>query len=724
MVRTLYKILLWAFWWPLYLYPQNELQLLVQKTTEVVVLDGKLNEPCWQNTDSTITPFWQIFPYDTSYALSQTTVKVLFDEKNLYIAAICRESIQKQFVVQSLRRDFGDNNDFFEVFLDPFKDQTNGFSFAVTPMGSQREALLINGGNWSRQVEWDNKWYAETHRDTNFWSVEIAIPFKTLRYRTDITTWGINFARQDLKRNEISVWTHIPRNFNTTSLIYTGKLIWKDSLPKPGRNLSLIPYLASSMNQVPSNPVNSKISAGLDSKYGVTPSLNLDLTINPDFSQVDVDQQQINLTRFSLFFPEKRTFFLENSDIFAQFGFSKIRPFFSRKIGLKDGRLIPIIAGARLTGKINQNWRTGLMTILTKDFEEDLLENFTITAVQRRIWGASNFGAVFVNRQNLKQPQLFNRVAGIDFNLLSKNNRWRGKGFFHHSFSSNQPKDAFAHASFLMYSDKKLFVMWNHEYVNKNYDAQTGFTPRIFNYEAQTGILHRFTYWRLEPEFHYFSYPKSKYINSIAYGIYADIYYDSTISVNDAWFNPQLSINFQNSASLNFNANYQYTNLYFLTYFSASKEGELRPGWYNYNSYSVSYTSNPRKVGSYNIEISAGDFFASRQYRIALYGSVRVQPYFNITPQIELNYFRFPSGYSEQITLLGIRTEFTFNRKFFLTVFAQRNSQNDYFNTNVRFQWRFLPMSDLFIVYSDTYSISWLPKQRTLTAKLVWWLGL
>ena len=703
-------------------YAQDSLQICVHKTIETIFLDGILNEKCWSSADSTNSFFWQTFPYDTSRAFSQTCVKLLFDDKNLYIAAICSESTRKPFVLQSLRRDFGDNNDFFEVFLDPFRDQTNGFAFAVTPAGSQREGLLINGGNFGRQIEWDNRWYAEAHSDSNFWSIEIAIPFKTLRYQPNITTWGINFARQDLKRNEISAWTHLPRNFNLSSLTHAGKLIWKDSLPKQGRNLSLIPFLATAINQENGSQLTNKISAGLGAKYSVTPSLNLDVAVNPDFSQVDVDQQQINLTRFSLFFPERRTFFLENSDIFAQFGFSKIRPFFSRRVGLKDGKLIPIIAGARLTGKLNQNWRIGFMSIQTND--NNLQENYTVLATQRRILGASNVSMIVVNKQDIRHTQQFNRIAGVDFNLLTTNNKWRGKAFFHHSFSPNQSNESYAHASWLMYSDRKLFAMWNHEYVGKNYDAQVGFTPRIFNYNAETNTLHRFSFWRLEPEIRYYSYPKSSLINSISYGVYADVYYDSTLIINDMLINPQLSIDFQNSASLEFNFNHQETDLYFSTYFSDLESSKLVSGWYKYNNFAVSYTSNPRKVGSFSFEIATGRFYSAQQRSISCNGNFRVQPYFNVTPQIEFNYFRYPNGISEQLTLFGLRTEVTFTRSLFLTIFAQRNSQNNYFNTNIRFQWRFLPLSDLFVVYSDTYSLNWLPRQRTLTAKLVWWLNL
>jgi len=236
---------------------------------------------------------------------------------------------------------------------------------------------------------------------------------------------------------------------------------------------------------------HGNVNTGLDAKIAVTSSLNLDVTINPDYSQVEVDQQIINLTRFSLFFPEKRQFFIENSDLFAQFGFRQVRPFFSRNIGLFKGQTVPIIAGTRLSGNINKAWRIGLMNMQTaQDTTLGLNpQNYTVAAFQRMLFGRSNIAGIFVNRQGLIDKELnftdYNRILGLDFNLRSNNNKWMGKAFYHHSFTPQFKSDNYTHAVWMMYNSQNLFGMWNHEFVGENYIPDIGFVPRLFHYNPE-----------------------------------------------------------------------------------------------------------------------------------------------------------------------------------------------------------------------------------------------
>ncbi|MCS7074962.1 MAG: carbohydrate binding family 9 domain-containing protein, partial [Bacteroidia bacterium] len=314
-------------------------QIKIKRTSQAILVDGVGDELAWQFSD-VATNFQQNFPFDTSLALSQTEVRLLFDDKNIYVFAICYDTLPGDYVIQTLRRDFSyPVTDAFTVIFDPFNDQTNGFSFGVSPMGVQREGLIARGGGQGVSTDWDNRWFSEVKRYEDRWTAEMAIPFKTLRYKQNSTHWKINFTRNDLKRNESSTWARVPRNFNIASLVFCGELLWESPPPKPGLNLSLIPYLIGGYSESfsPTKPADFTKNIGLDAKISITPGLNLDLTINPDFSQVEVDRQVINLTRFSIFFPERRNFFLENSDLFAQFGFRQIRPFFSRQIGLFNG---------------------------------------------------------------------------------------------------------------------------------------------------------------------------------------------------------------------------------------------------------------------------------------------------------------------------------------------------------------------------------------------------
>nr|ABD75760.1 hypothetical protein [uncultured bacterium] len=279
-----------------------------------------------------------------------------YDKSNLYMAIICHDTLPGKRPVESFRRDwnFGKNDNFFAA-IDTYNDQTNGFAFGVNAVGGQWDGIQSQGGNVS--LEWDGKWYSAVQNHQDFWVAEFSIPFRTVRYRNGVDEWGINFSRLDLKANEKSSWAPVPRQFQSANLAYTGTLQWEEPPPPSGVRFSLIPYLSGKATQhvEAGEEIKPGWGAGLDAKVILSTSMNLDVTINPDYSQVEVDRQQLNLDRFELFFPEKRKFFLENSDLFANLGDQSLRPFFSRRIGLDT----PVLAGARLSGNLGDNWRLG-----------------------------------------------------------------------------------------------------------------------------------------------------------------------------------------------------------------------------------------------------------------------------------------------------------------------------------------------------------------------------
>jgi hypothetical protein len=253
-------------------------------------------------------------------------VRLTYDDDFLYIGAICYDNIDKGYVVESLRRDFNQRgNDAFNIILDPHNDLINGFLFGITPFGVQRESLIINGGGGhdDENTSWDNKWFSKVSRQQDRWIAEIAIPFNTLRYKEGVDQWHINFLRIDYKQNEYSNWSWVPKNFEMTSLAHTGILQWDKPLLENSKNMAIIPYAkaGAARDFETMEPAHFIRGLGTDAKVGLNTSLNLDLTVNPDFSQVEVDEQVTNLDRYEIFFPEKRQFFLENSDIFEEFGY-------------------------------------------------------------------------------------------------------------------------------------------------------------------------------------------------------------------------------------------------------------------------------------------------------------------------------------------------------------------------------------------------------------------
>ena len=287
----------------------------------------------------------------------------------------------------------------FLLFIDPFNDLTNGFSFGANAAGAQWDGTMYEGGKVD--LNWDNKWISNVKNYDDKWIFEMAIPFSSIRYKNGINKWGINFSRNDLRTSEKSSWAPMPRQFPTASLAYTGNIIWDEPPPPTDANISLIPYVLGGISKDYENKTQqiTEKKLGWMPKIAINSSLNLDLTVNPDFSQVEIDQQVTNLDRYELFFPEKRQFFLENGDLFANFGYASIRPFFSRSIGLG----VPINFGARLSGKPDKNWRIGAMDMQTGSVDSTGLpaQNFTVASVQRKVFSRSNIGFIFINKQSL-----------------------------------------------------------------------------------------------------------------------------------------------------------------------------------------------------------------------------------------------------------------------------------------------------------------------------------
>jgi hypothetical protein len=704
--------------------------LSIHKAIDAVVLDGELNEQTWKSA-VVASGFRQNFPYDTGMAKARTEVMLSYDSEYLYVAAICYDDLPGSYVIQSLKRDFSfPITDAFAVTIDPFGDKLNGFSFGVSPYGVQREGLLYDGGTAGVATDWDNKWYSKVLIKEGMWVCEFAIPFTSLRFKPGSTEWRINFARNDLKRNEISTWITVPRNFNIATLAFTGVLQWDAPTVKTGHNISLIPFVINRNTVDVENKIapTSKFNGGLDAKVAITSSMNLDLTINPDFSQTEVDRQVINLTRFDIAYPERRTFFIENNDLFGQFGFSAIRPFFSRNIGIvydtkaKLYKELPILFGARLSGKINKNWRLGLMSMQT-DRNDELnaaSQNYAVLAIQRQMFSRSNLAFIFVNKQTFGtdstldytwQNKLFNRVVGLEYNLNSSDSKWKGKTLFHQAIQSKILPDQYAHASFLSYNTARYQLQWNHEYVGQNYLAEVGFVPRT-------------NYWRIEPSAKIVFYPQSKLLNNYGYKIYNSTYWNTLGKLTDETWQWIFDLNFQNSAKCSFTYSYDYVYL-IKSFTPLGYKDKLNPGltFYNHNA-EVMFQSNLRKVVNSLITTGYSQYFDGRRFKLETGITYRFQPWGNITLNYNLYKLTRPVG-DKNLVIIGPRIEITLNKSLFFTTFVQYNTAIDNVNVNARLQWRYKPVSDFFIVYTDNYTAEYLNKKnRDLVLKWTYWLNL
>ena len=694
--------------------------LHIRQTTDKINVDGILNEQSWKTAD-VAKDFYQVLPMDTGHAWAKTEVRMCYDDKNIYLSAVCYDSLKGHYVVESMRRDFSfGKNDNFLVFIDPFNDMTNGFTFGVNAAGAQWDGMMYDGGKVD--LSWDNKWLSAVKNYDDRYVFEAAIPYKSIRYKKGITTWGINFSRLDLKLNEKSSWAPVTRQFPTASLAFTGILQWDKPPPDPGLNISLIPYGKAAGFKAPETDMKNEFEwdIGMDAKISVTPSLNLDLTGNPDFSQVEVDRQVTNLSRFELYYPEKRQFFLENSDLFANFGFEGLRPFFSRRIGLNS----PIQFGGRLSGKINRNWRIGAMDIQTgKMPDEDIpAQNYAVFAVQRQVFARSNIAFLFINRQtndfdSYRLDSLFteyNRNVGLEYNLASANNIWKGKMMFHKTFTPGIKGDDFTHAVNLQYQKRHISLEWMSQYVGENYNAEVGFVPRK-------------GYWNLSPEFSYKFFPKSKKI--VSYGPRAGMntYFNPSFKLTDmeAFFG--WIAQFLNRSMAGAFVSHEYVEL-LAPYDPTNSGGDTlaRGSSYNWNAVGMFYESTQATLFTFNFMTRYGGYYNGRRGSISGGMGYRFQPFGSISVNFSYNNIQLPEPYkSEDFWLISPKLDLTLTNKVFFTTYVQYNEQADNVNINARFQWRFLPASDIFLVYTDNYfPVDFNVKNRALVFKITYWYNI
>ncbi len=703
--------------------------LHIRKAQGDIVLDGELDENDWIIAEST-DHFHQTFPFDTVKAISNTIVKLTYDKNFLYVGIIGYDEDPGPYTIESFKRDFfGSQNDVVNIVIDPYGDQTNAFLFGLSPFGVMREAFLNAQAESSKDAfSWDNKWFAKSKIKDGYWTGEMAIPFKTLRYKAGSDQWKINFYRLDTKQNERSSWIRIPRGYQSTSLAFTGDLIWDEPLKKQkGPNISVIPYISGGVAKDYQTDQSAKYNSGIggDVKVGLTPSLNLDLTINPDFSQVEVDQQVTNLSRFEIFFPEKRQFFLENADLFENFGNEDALPFFSRRIGIAyDSALaqnVPksVLFGARVTGKLNDNWRIGLLSAQVEGQSDFNLssQNYSVAVIQRNIFKTSNISAIFTNKQGLasgENDEVFNRVAGIDYNLNSRDGVWKGKAFYHQSMDNYKLEEAQSYGGNLEYRVPEVRAFMEYLSVGENYQAATGFVPRRgFN--------------RMEPGVEYNIYPNSTLINRHIFKVSSRHIWNQQNEITDRKLEAGYELYFSSNTRILFDVNTGWIRL--LRSFDPTNSGgvPLEEGTaYDYQLYSLEVKTN--KLRSFFAEIIAkgGKFYNGR--RIGTEGNInyRMSPFGIFTMNYAYNIVRLPEPYSSaNILLLGPSLGLTFSRNLFLNTFVQYNNQIDNFNINARMQWRFKPASDFFLVYTDNYfPEDFSVKNRSLVAKLTYWFSL
>jgi len=731
---------------------QGEAEYNINRANSTVTIDGILDEETWKGANRS-GGFYQSFPTDTQLAQDSTEFMVSYDDQNIYVAVICYDYLPGKPITSTLKRDFDwRRNDNISFYMDPYNDRSNGFTFQVTSDNVQREGLVILGGEV--QDDWDNKWFSAVSKGENAWYVEMAIPYKSIRYNS-VPEWNIQLIRNNQKRNERSSWIRVPQQFRASDMIYSGKMKWDVPPPKAGTNVALIPYVSGSIgkNHEEGESTVSEGEIGFDAKIGLTNSINLDLTFNPDFSQVEVDQQVTNLQRFEISFPERRQFFLENQDLFAENGFRTSRPFFSRRIGIQGSgstqRNVPILGGARISGKIGNKWRVGILNMITDEDktsdETSPAQNYSVAVIERQIFKRSRISAVFVGRTNLGESFIefdstalantgqlqdlngnelaaedtlvtlseYNYVYGLDYNLATVNNRWQGNFYYHRSIDPEEKDQNRSFGAFIRYQTTKTNLRVFARTVGEGYNAEVGFVPR-------TGITSIGGRW----DTNYFTKGK---IQRHGPSIGGSELIDSNGDVLDKRISGDYELQFLNSSQIR--TEFEWQSVTLTSPFDPSRtDGAELPenSIFDWINASISYNSDNRKAFSYNMFAGTGSYFNGNRSSVGGNLVFRPQPIFQLGVNFEYNKIELPDPYNDaDLFLVGPRFDLTLTNKVFFTTFVQYNTQDENLGHNSRFQWRFKPVSDLFIVYTDNYLTSdFSPRNRTLVVKLSYWLNL
>jgi hypothetical protein len=712
---------------------QARFRLNASQTSTPIKIDGKLNESTWQMADTT-SKFWLKWPIDGRHANAQTRIQCAYNEHFLYIAATCYQD-SGRYILQSLKRDADYwESDGIAVVIDPVNLSNNGYFFGLTPAGVQTEALVSASNGSETDENWDNVWWGEVQNYPGYWTAEFAIPLRIMRFKDGQKEWGINFIRNDANRGHYSTWVQIPLQFMGTDLGWTGVLQFAEGPKNASRNYAFIPFVTAGSNRDTENgiPAQSTADLGLDAKIGIGSSLNLDLTINPDFSQIEIDEQVINLTRFNIQLPEKRTFFLENADLFGNFGFELIRPFFSRRIGLdENGNQIPILAGLRLTGNISPDTRIGVLNMQTRKQDFKAAENFSAFTFDQRLFGRTTLRGYFLNRQQMNgEKEDFNswsRNLGGEFLYISPKGTVQSWVGVHQSYKPGV-QDWWGQTG-VEYTSRNFSFVADFLRMGPGYYADMGYELRVANYDAARDTVLRIGYgykyleaiWTILPK------EESSKLNNAEISANSFLVFNPDLSINEHNAGINVVLNFRNTSQWALYTNYNYANVPVSFKFDdepIEKYPALPAARYVFPNARTEWTSDVRKPLNWSLGFTGGAFYNGLQWSGDVGIGLRAQPWGNFRLSASYNKLDFPAPYADaEILAITPRVEFFFNRNLNWTTFLQYNTQANNFNINSRVQWRYRPMSDVFLVLTDNYfAQGWAPRNRALVLKVNYWL--
>ena len=697
------------------------------RTFQSIEIDGDFSETDWQHAKP-INQFVQTEPDEGVPITESTEVRILYDDKNIYFGFTCSSSHRDHIVANEMRRDADDlrENDNVFILLDTYNDKRNGVFFRITPLGAMQDIALTNSGD-SRNESWDAVWDCRSKINDTHWTTEISIPFSQLRFkRSDSMAWGVNFGRTIRGKNEEATWVPVSRQYGSLSKYRTanlGSLVGLTGIA-PSRRIEFLPYVLPGISRLEEDAsIDRKFDIGLDLKYGLTSNLTADLTLNTDFAQVEADQEQVNLSRFSLYFPEKRPFFLEGAGMF-DFGIPSptffapppLILFYSRRIGLEEGYAIPIIGGGKITGKVGP-YGIGLLNVLTDEFhtdpgvtdEDDIVDlsktNYSVLRVRRDLFSGSTIGAIAVNKQD---TDTYNRAGGLDF-AYRPNDSIDVRGLWARSYEADVSRDNDAMYFGGTWRNSLLRFNGTYTFIGEDFNPEVGFVRRQGSRRLRGQV--RFTPW-----------PRKFGVRRIFMGPDVDYILNQDDELETREFSLTNWIQLEQGNWINLEI--RRTSEFLDEDFEIRDDVIIPVGDYDLMSIRTMINTDEGRTVSGRFGANYGSFFNGTRRGFDIQVNFKPSGRLAFETRYQFNRVDLPNETPFNVNVFGSRIVYSFSTKLFAKLFAQWNSDDDVISTNFLLNYIYRPGSDFYLVFNQTYdsgSATTALKESTVVAKMTYW---
>ena len=703
----------------------NRHQIKAYRTYESIEIDGELNEAGWQKAE-TINQFVQIEPYEGEKSSEQMEVRILYDEENIYFGFICFDSDISKLVANEMRRDARDihENDNVFLLLDTYNDKRSGFFFRANALGAIQDRAITNNGD-TLNDDWDAVVACQSKINAKSWTTELSIPFSQLRFKkSDPMSWGMNVGRVLMRNQEETVWTPVPASYGGLAKYRTTNLGTLAGIQGivPSRTLEFLPYVLPGITQenvddaIPKTTRQFKL--GFDAKYGITSNLIADITYNTDFAQVEADQEQVNLTRFNLFFPEKRPFFLEGAGLF-DFGvprrsFRRPPPmllFYSRRIGVAEGSAVPIIFGGKASGKVG-SYGIGLLNVLTDKFydepEDDepidiLRTNYSVIRITKDGAAGSRIGMIAINKDDTNN---YNRAGGVDFEYRP-NDRIDIRGMWTRTFEPNM-------------SGKNNAWYIGTRWRNDTFRFGSSYTDIDDDFNPAAGYVQDTGMRKARADFRWAPRPQKYGIREMWSGPEINYILNQENEL-DRWnISYTHWLSFTSADSIMFSARRMFERLD--EDFEIREDIHIPIGDYHYSIFGGRFSTSDSRIISITTGFELGNFYDGTIRKYYVDSSFKPIGRLSMNAEYEFNRIELPAGEFDA-NLFSSRLNYSFSTTLFAKLYAQWNTETNLVSTNFLINYIYRPGSDFYFVFNQTFDTDSTTtlQNSTIVAKMTFW---